>query len=146
MQEYLTNTRTYTRKYKHKHTWHTPALHFRHVEVLKENIKDMYEYSYAVCQDCQDYGELQSHSWHGWHYTLITGVPITARPSCLALSNIKHLAWVLTDFLFIVATIMVIMIRNVVITGVPFDYSFIMHYGTPLKIQFSLENIIITKP
>jgi len=28
----------------------------RHVEVLKENIKDMYEYSYAVCQDCQDYG------------------------------------------------------------------------------------------
>ena len=66
MQEYLTNTRTYTRKYKHKHTWHTPALHFRHVEVLKENIKDMYEYSYAVCQDCQDYGELRSHSCYGW--------------------------------------------------------------------------------
>ena len=49
-------------KYKHEHTRHTPALHFRHVEVLKENIKDMYEYSYAVCQDCQDYGEFSSHS------------------------------------------------------------------------------------
>ena len=49
----------------HKHK-HKPALHFRHVEVLKENIKDMYEYSYAVCQDCQDYGELRSHSCYGW--------------------------------------------------------------------------------
>ena len=66
MQEFLTHERTYTHKHKHKHTWHKPALHFRHVEVLKKNIKDMYEYSYAVCQDCQDYGELRSHSCYGW--------------------------------------------------------------------------------
>ena len=35
---------------------------------------------------------------------------------------------------------------HVAITGVPYDYSFIMHYGTPFKIQLTLENIIITKP
>merc|ERR1719341_1842257 len=28
----------------------------RHVKVLKENIKDVYEYSYAICQECKDYG------------------------------------------------------------------------------------------
>ena len=31
--------------------------HFRHVKVLKENIKDVYEYSYAICRECKDYGE-----------------------------------------------------------------------------------------
>jgi len=28
----------------------------RHVKVLKENIKDVYEYSYAICRECKDYG------------------------------------------------------------------------------------------
>ena len=34
----------------------TPFPSSRHIEVLKENIKDQYEYSYDICHQCQDYG------------------------------------------------------------------------------------------
>ena len=28
----------------------------RHVDVLKENIQDPFEYSYDICHECEDYG------------------------------------------------------------------------------------------
>jgi hypothetical protein len=41
---------------------HCTALHcstavHRYVKILKENIMDSFEFSYAICRECKDYGE-----------------------------------------------------------------------------------------
>ena len=55
---------------------------------MKENIKDVYEYSYDICQECKDYGESVRNKLLIFSTVIVVIVPIKGVPyDC---SSIMH--------------------------------------------------------